>query len=649
MKSVKAPWCIAANLLMAYVCYTVCRIAFLLCNWNLFGNDLTASSFFTMMKGGLMFDTAAIFYTNILYLLIVAFPLHFKEIAIVRKAGKWIFVVVNSLAIVLNLIDCVYYPFSHHRSSLLEISEFENNTNLGTIFAIEFVNHWYLVVLAALLIWALWRFHIQAAPLQKNSSLIKYYLRHTLTLLVFAAIAVIGIRGGVTTAIRPLAVSNAYQYVSRSLETGIVLNTPFCIIRISTIDNVEVPAYYASQEELDKEYNPIHTPCDSIVERRKNVVIIIVESFAHEFVGALNTDLDNGTYKGYTTFTDSLINQSLTWRNAFANGSLSIDAIPSVMLSVPEMENAFALCPYATNDVAGIATHLGSIGYESAFFHGAENSSMGFQAIAKAAGFAKYYGRENYEQEDFMGGKKDFDGTWAIWDEEFLQYTCSKISKMKEPFVSGIFTASSHHPFTLPEKYKNVYPEEGKYPLHKCIRYTDNALRLFFASASRQPWYKNTIFVITADHASTKITHKEYNNEVGLFKIPIIFFDPSGEMPRQIVDGVAQQIDIMPTILNYLGYNKPYIAFGNDLLSTPPDKSWAFVWDNGLPQYFQGEYVIQYQGDSIAKAYNFVTDPTLKHNIKGSFPQQPEMDRKAKAIMQSVLSREAGNQMVISD
>ncbi|MCF0205080.1 MAG: LTA synthase family protein, partial [Muribaculaceae bacterium] len=353
--------------------------------------------------------------------------------------------------------------------------------------------------------------------------------------------------------------------------------------------------------------------------------------------------------KGYTTFTDSLINQSLTWRNAFANGSLSIDAIPSVMLSVPEMENAFALCPYATNDVAGIATHLGSIGYESAFFHGAENSSMGFQAIAKAAGFAKYYGRENYEQEDFMGGKKDFDGTWAIWDEEFLQYTCSKISKMKEPFVSGIFTASSHHPFTLPEKYKNVYPEEGKYPLHKCIRYTDNALRLFFASASRQPWYKNTIFVITADHASTKITHKEYNNEVGLFKIPIIFFDPSGEMPRQIVDGVAQQIDIMPTILNYLGYNKPYIAFGNDLLSTPPDKSWAFVWDNGLPQYFQGEYVIQYQGDSIAKAYNFVTDPTLKHNIKGSFPQQPEMDRKAKAIMQSVLSREAGNQMVISD
>ena len=615
-QNLKLPWCIIINLLLVYICYSISRLAFLFCNWNLYADNITMDSLILMAKGGFMFDTSAIFYTNLPYILLVVLPIHLKETQACQMIAKFIFVTINSICIILNLIDCVYFPFSHHRSTIMVLDEFKDNTNIGTIFGHEFINHWYLVLLAGVMIYTFFKLYVNSPQITKSSSIKEYYVRNIFSLILFAGLTVVGIRGGATKAIRPITVSNAHQYVTRPLETGIVLNTPFSLIRTSAAKPVDVPSFY-SPEELDKIYCPIYEPSDSLTRRNKNVVIIIVESFAREFIGALNTDLDNGTYKGYTTFADSLIHHSLTWKNAFANGGLSIDAIPSVLMSIPEMEISFALSPYALNDVEGLASHLGKMGYSSAFFHGAENSSMGFQAMARAAGFKEYFGRTEYENDSNFGGTKDFDGTWAIWDEEFLQYYCRKMNEMAEPFVTGVFTASSHHPFKLPERYKNVYKEEGKYPLHKCIRYTDNALRKFFATAKKQGWYKNTIFIITADHASSKITHPEYNNEVGLFKIPLIIFDPSEELPREIVDGVAQQIDIMPTILNYLGYDEPYIAFGNDLLNKSNEERWAFSWENNLPRFIQGEYVIQFHEGKVSKVFNYIKDPALKEKLKG--------------------------------
>ena len=94
------------------------------------------------------------------------------------------------------------------------------------------------------------------------------------------------------------------------------------------------------------------------------------------------------------------------------------------------------------------------------------------------------------------------------------------------------------------------------------------ALRKFFETARRQPWYKNTIFVLTADHTSLS-THEEYQTPLGRFRVPIIFFDPSGDMKPGRRPGIAKQIDIMPTLLGYLGFQHPFVAFGNDLTHLP--------------------------------------------------------------------------------
>ena len=472
-------------------------------------------------------------------------------------------------------------------------------------------------------------------------------------------------RGGFTTAVRPITISNANQYVNHPTEAAIVLNTPFSLLR--TIGkNVFADPAYLSQEEMDRLYSPLHQcPEDTLgalsakdapsVKKRKNIVVLIVESLGREYIGGYDNGFcgkdgkDGKAYKGYTPFVDSLLSVSLTYDYTFANGRQSIDGMPSILSSIPRFIEPFFLTPASLNDISGMAGELGRCGYESAFFHGAQNGSMGFEAFARTTGYNAYYGRTEYNRDPRFGGDDDFDGTWAIWDEPFLQYYAQKMTDMKEPFLTTVFTASSHHPYAVPEKYREAFPDDGINPMHRCIRYADMALRQFFMTASRQPWYKNTIFVLTADHTNI-FTHKEYSTDLGLYCVPIIFFDPSGEMPRGRREGIAQQIDIMPTVLGYLGYNKPYIAFGTDLLTTPAEDTWAVTNSNGIYQYVRGSYVIHFDGNATVAAYNYKDDWMLKRNLVAEPSLQPtfrSMELTLKALIQSYMQRMTQNNLMV--
>ncbi len=281
------------------------------------------------------------------------------------------------------------------------------------------------------------------------------------------------------------------------------------------------------------------------------------------------------------------------------------------------------------------------MGYSTAFFHGADNESLGFNAFVKQAGVEKYFGKNEFVADSRFGGMKEFDGKWGIWDEPFLQFFCAELSELPQPFMASVFTLSSHHPFAVPEKYKDVFVDEGLHKLHKCIRYADYSIKRFFESARKQPWFDNTIFIITADHASSKRTHDVYMGEVGGFRVPIIIYDPSGELPTGRQPGIMQQMDIMPTMLNYVGYDRPYIAFGKDVLNTPAEETWAFNWDF-YPQFFKGDYVMRMEnGRDISEIYNYREDPLLKNNLKDKLPGniQQDMYTEMCAIIQSYMDR----------
>lgn len=641
----KVPWCIISNFLLLYICYAVCRAIFLAINMQYIAGDMHGMHFWwNIVKGSFIFDTATIFYCNIPYLLLVLLPLHYKETTVIKTATKWIFIIINSLSIISNLFDSVYYSYTQRRATIGLLDEFGNNTNIGSVIWAELLNSWYLVVTAVILIFFLWKcYRSSYYNFKYYFSLKYYYISRSIWLMVIGLIAVMGIRGdGFKKSSRPIAVNNAHEYVNDPSQAGIVVNTTFSLLRTVQKRKANIPEFFEDTQVLDAYFTPLHYPNDSAAVNKKNIVILIVESFAEEFIGERNKTLDNGTYKGYTVFTDSLLHHATTWEHTYCNSWVSIDAMPAVLSSIPKMYVSFILTPYGLNDIPSMAKELGDWGYHTAFFHGAENSSMGFHAFANSAGFKEYYGRTEYDADPRFDGEEDFDGTWAIWDEEFLQFFAAKMSEMPQPFLTSIFTATSHHPFAIPERYKDVYPDEGKWELHKCIRYTDNAIRQFFNTARKQPWYDNTIFVICADHASSKTTHPEYMTAIGKFRIPIIIYDPTGALPKGTQPGIAQQTDIMPTILGLLGYDKPYIAYGKDLFATNPKDTWAFNFHN-LPQYIKGEYILQYDDYKPSGLYHFTTDSLMKHNLleSGNYDKEfvKQMEHEMQAILQSYETR----------
>lgn len=659
---------VLANLLLAYVVYMLTRVAFVLENWNLFAADWGSLSLWEVFSGSLRFDSSAILYTNSLWIVLMLLPLHLKERPWWQTMCKWIFVVINSLCLVINLVDSVYSQFTGRRTTATFFSEFSNEDNLGGIVFTELFNHWYLFLCGIAMIAAIWFLYVKPSAggqKQQQTSTYRrnYYIIQSIALAIAIPMAVFAMRGGFTRDTRPITISNANQYVHSPRQASIVLNTPFSIIRTLGKKTFKNPHYFPD-EVVELIFSPVHNPSATdtvpMVSGTKNVMVIIMESFSREYFGYYNLDNEGhskynlsgktaaNSFVSYTPFLDSLLEHSLTFEHTFANGRKSIDAMPSSLSSVPYFIEPFILTSSSLNDLSGLADCLGRKGYHSAFFHGAPNSSMGFQAFARSSGFKRYLGMSEYCDDPKTNGRGDFDGHWAIWDEEFLQFTARAITEqIEQPFMVGFFSATSHHPFNVPDRYKDTYTG-GPLPIHRTIQYSDNALRHFFATASKQPWFKNTIFVFTADHTN-QLQYDESKTSIGSVTIPIFIYDPSGELPTGKLPGVMQQIDIMPTVLRILGYNQPFSAFGKNVFD-PNQPRWAVNYDNGIYQYIDGDYTLLFDGEKATALYNFANDPLQRVNLLDKEPDRvSSMEKQLKALVQSYMIRMSTNNLVLRD
>ena len=642
------PWTVTVcNWLLMMAIFTLSRLFYYWTNTATYPD--AGGHLGELLFGGIRFDMTALLYLNSVYILLMLFPLpmSIRTNGIYQQVARWFYWIPNGLAIAVNCADMVYMQFTGRRTTIAFFSEFENDSNLAHIFFTSAVQYWYVTLFAlamiALMVLLFRPLRCQTASLTDKPWL--YYVREALILCVSAYFIVIGIRGGFGAFTRPITLSNALQYTDHPNETNIVLNTPFAIMR-SSEGRVFPDLRYFDETELETVTNPVHKELRSegvkeLRSERKNVVVFILESFSKEYFGYFNHDLDSGTYKGYTPFLDSLAAHSLTFELSLANGRKSIDGMPSVLSSIPMFIAPYILTPYSTNEVHSIASYLGKKGWQTGFFHGAPNGSMGFQAYARSSGFEAYYGKDEYNNNE------DYDGYWAIWDEEFLQYYARTMSEMQEPFMTAVFTATSHHPFQIPKRYEGVFPE-GTHPLHRCIGYSDNALRQFFNYAKTQPWYNNTLFVLTADHTNA-LTHPEYTTDKGRYEVPIIFFDPQMDeaiRTRERVYPVAQ-VDILPSVLEYLGYDEPYFAFGQDVIMHDKTAPYVVNYNSPVYQIFSDSLLLQFDGKEVTALYNFRTDRLLKHNLKErANEEEPQaMLRYLQGTIQQYVSRMRENRL----
>ncbi len=612
--------------------YSICRILFYFFNYTYF-SGLGAGTFIYLLFISLRFDLSVIVLTNSLFIITYLFPAKFREKKGCHNFLKILFFTINSIAILANCVDLAYFRFTLKRTTADVFHFFggEIGNDLAMLMPVFIKDYWYIFLIWILLTLLLIVLYQRIEKTRIVISLSQKEFATAVNMFIVGVIlAVVAYRGGFQ--LKPIRAMDAGEYTDAK-NIPLVTSTAFTIIKTLDVPTIQASIYFTDEQSLKKLYDPVKTPVKGSFTK-KNIFIIILESFSKEYVGALN-----GKSSGYTPFLDSLIQESLTFNNAYSNAKRSIDGIPAVVAGIPNwMNEPYITSIYGSNQINSLPNLLKTEGYYSAFFHGGTNGTMGFDAFASLAGYDNYYGRKEYSND------QDYDGSWGIWDEEFLQYASSIMSKKQQPFLATIFTLSSHHPYTVPKKHEGKF-EQGSLPIHISIRYADYALKQFFETVKKKDWFKNTLFVLVADHTSIS-DDPFYTNKVGNNAIPIIFY--SGDHSLKGMDSTTiQQIDIMPSLLDHLHYPYSYYAFGNSVFDST-QSHYAFSNNNEIFELIQDNYSFSFDGQKPIELFNITEDSLLKKNlINLDTLRVKKMQEKSKAIIQTFQQALINNKMYI--
>lgn len=619
----------AKRLGIAFLIFSLGRLFFYIFNASYFPNAGVGDFLY-----GLRFDGSAIAWIYSPFILFSVLPFNFRIHPYYQGFLKFWFYLSTILCIVLNGIDLEYYKFTLKRTTSDLLDLMQMGDDVSTLLPTFIADFWYVVLISiGLLVLTEWLY--RKTKLKFDIFKLEFkgiqYIYQTLMMIASLAVVVILSRGGLQ--LIPISVIDAGFY-TKSENVPLVLNTPFSFMKSLENQNLKEVDYMTIEEaqhliQLEKKGNLQDT-----IGKYPNIVILVLESFSNEYIGFFNPE------SSFTPNLDKLLEKSLVFDRCFANGKKSIEGIPAITAALPTlMDNPFISSPYSTNQFNSFPSLLKKIGYSSSFYHGGTNGTMGFEAFCEMAGFDKYIGMSQYPDKE-----RDYDGNWGIFDEPFMQFFAEELSKEKEPFFSTFFSLSSHHPYTIPEQHQGKF-KSGDLPILQSVMYTDYALNEFFKTAQRQPWFQNTLFVITADHTS-KLESLRYNNNVGNYAIPLAIYYPSKDsIYSGINHNVTQQIDILPSVLNEINYPTDYISFGNDFKTTNKD-SYSISFLNGKYQFIQGNYALQYNDPNFVKLYNYATDVSLSNDIASEQPQLANsMQEKLKAFVQLYNTRMINNQL----
>lgn len=578
----------------AVIVLLVLRILFFLVNFNHF-HDKAFTSIIGAFFFGFRLDIILLVYSlPILYLIHTFFR---NKIALIVANTIYLIPVIG-----LTVIDAVFYKFSKERIGFDFFTVFDSNNNISlTVYLSDYLP--FLLLAIGLLIVFTWWF--------TPKRVLKPDKRQLVASLLFFGLMFFLARGGFRS--RPIRTADAAVFVNSEVQE-LSYNTPLRIFE--TWNNpFSAPAFI---NELNPNLQSTSYASDSIV--KPNFVVIILESFGKEYTG-----LNRGMAENYTPFLNSLFNKSICCHNAYANGLKSVDAVPAIFSGIPKLSPTPVIhSPNSAEHNPSVFTYLKKLGYYSSFFHGADNNTMGFRSYLKSHDLDDYYGIEEFE-----GQESDYDQLWGIYDDAYLPYAAKIISKQKQPFISGIFTLSSHHPYPIPDNLKNSF-RNGDIPIHKSVQYTDYALKEFLTQCSNEAWFENTIFIITADHSAQNLLHA-YRTPSGKYEVPLLLYSPKWITPKNMRQTVSH-IDILPTILDLVNYPDSLATLGKSILSEQNKP--AIHYDNNTYHLTDGYWSYGMSDNATTFLYNKKNDINCLEDIQKSNPSK--CDSMAIELRQSV-------------
>jgi len=618
------------RILLVFLFYTSFRLLFVY-----FNNDiLKLTSFGNVLElcyYGLRFDSAAIVYSNLIFLLLSILP--FSQITSngYQKFLFGVYFIFNGIGMMINFIDLEYYRFNLNRmmSSVFEVVKFE--TNKTTLFFHFLYTHFHLLLIYMFLfiLWV-WLYNKIVIDPNKIVKIRNYIISSVLFFLTVSTLAVMGVRGGdLKKSTRPITLIDAMDHVDNPLHADVVLNSLFTIIRTLNQEDFKIRDQF-NEDELTEVLNPIKS-YNRDWDTKPNVVIFILESMGREYWGSMNQKTQIPDYISYTPFLDSLAQHSLIYPNAFATSRKSIHGMPSVLAGIPSFKLSYASSSYAKQKIQSVVSLANELDYETSFFHGAANGSMGFQGFSNTLGFDEYYGRNEFNDDS------EFDGYWGIWDEPFLQFMSSELDKKKRPFLSTVFTVSSHEPYIIPKKYMSKF-EVGNIQMHQCVRYTDFALRRFFEKSKNSSWFKNTIFIFTADHGNQTF-YPFYEKTINRFANPLMIYQTESALIG-VDERLTSHMDIYPTIADLMGYQKPFRSWGMSLMNAPSNASFVINFFGGGSYFIMDDEYICVHNGKKATGFYLAEDKNLEKNLISKRNKSMDaLEKKGSMFLQDYFNR----------
>ena len=582
----------------------------------------------TITIQGLRFDAMTVVLANAPLILLSLLPLPWRSALWYRGLMAGLFIAINASLIFLCCIDLALYGFTGKRITTDIIGQADAGLRELPLSMLRY--WWATVAFIAATIWLVivWRRVPTPAKLPSR----RWPIEIAWSLPALGILALLGRGGWQYQGLSPAHAADHVQVAFAPLVTNSAFTFGYSLATPSLR-----PRAYMSPRRMEELAPLSYSLSADSSDQRRNVVILIVESLGREYLSTISGE------RAFMPFLDSLCAHSLVFTNAFANSEGSSKGTCAILAGIPSFtDDAFMNTPYAGNRIDGLGTRLKELGYTTAYFHGGLNGEFKFDSFSKASGFDTYFGKNEFGDERF------YDGHWGIYDEEFLQFAAQRMSMLPQPFCAGIFTLTTHDPFPIPERYHGRFPK-GDQEIHESLGYADLAIRRFFETASRAPWYDNTLFVITADHTFKYNVHPPwYMNPAGRFAVPILLHAPGSDLIGRDAS-VAQQLDIAPTVLDLMGYKGRISTFGRSLLQNDRQGR-AIIHLAGIFKLVEGDRMLLFDGERSKGLFAYQTDTLFAHDLSETESVKAlEMEERLKAFIQRHADALIHNRMVLTN
>lgn len=293
-----------------------------------------------------------------------------------------------------------------------------------------------------------------------------------------------------------------------------------------------------------------------IESSQPNIVLIVLESFTADIIGAL------GGEKNVTPVLDSLIQQGFLFENIYSSGFRTDQGIVSLINGWPATPfHSIMRSVDKSRQLPSFSRVLSAKGYQTSFYYGGESNFSNLKSYVLDQGFNQLVDGNNFEDEESRG-------KWGVHDGVVLQKNVADLKAVRQPFLSVVLTLSNHEPFDVPGE-KRFQGNDAPSKFRNAAAYTDAALGAYFAEASRHSWYKNTLFVLVADHAHELPLHRNVLYPSGRH-IPLLFVGPalSDSVKGKRCNTYGGHHDLAKTLLHQLDYPANEFNWSKDLLDS---------------------------------------------------------------------------------